>query len=148
MYSTNVEAFNGIIFLLSLFAAKAFATDVVDPHPGNSGSLTALNLQHEPIQPLSLPSNLDSNKVILGEMLFNEVRLSRDNDMACASCHLLDDNGANHRRYSLARKGVGLDVNTPTVFNSSLNEKQFWDGCAQNLQQWPRLKVKRLLGYF
>jgi len=52
-----------LFFLLSLFVVKAFATDVVDPHSHseNSGSLTALNLQYELIQPLSLPSNLDSN---------------------------------------------------------------------------------------
>jgi len=94
-----------------------------------------LDLRHEPIQPLLPPTGLNPSKVSLGERLFHEPRLSQDNDMACASCHFLDDNGADHLSHSTGRDGVELDVNTLTVFNSSLNHRQFWDGRARSLEE-------------
>jgi len=94
-----------------------------------------LNLSQEPIQPLPVPAGLDPRKLILGEKLFNEPRLGRDNDMACSTCHQLNDNGANHLTYNLGRDGIRLDANTLTVFNSSLNHYLFWDGRARNLEE-------------
>jgi len=94
-----------------------------------------LNLNQEPIQPLSAPTGLDPRKIALGEKLFNEPRLGRDNDMACSTCHQLNDNGANHLTYNLGRDGIKLDTNTLTVFNSSLNHYLFWDGRARNLEE-------------
>ena len=94
-----------------------------------------LDLQHEPIQPLLPPKGLDPRRISLGERLFHDPRLSRDNDMACVSCHKLDDNGATRLAHTPGRGGVELDVNTLTVFNSSLNHRQFWDGRARSLEE-------------
>ena len=93
------------------------------------------DLFHEPVQPLRAAKNLHAGKVKLGNKLFNESRLGRDNDMACASCHILGDNGADHFARAPGRDDSQLDVNTPTVFNSSLNHRQFWDGRADSLEQ-------------
>jgi len=119
------------LFLTPLLNTSAFASDT----SLSNSQQTKLKLQHEPVQPVPPAKNLNPDKVILGEILFHDTRLSRDNDMSCASCHLLNDNGANHRHHTLGRNGVELDVNTPTVFNSSLNHQQFWDGRAMNLQE-------------
>ncbi|WP_198264697.1 cytochrome-c peroxidase [sulfur-oxidizing endosymbiont of Gigantopelta aegis] len=99
-------------------------------------SKTALNqaLQHEPIQPIHAAEGLDKDKIALGEALFVDSRLSFDNTMACITCHALGDNGADHQALTPGRNSQQLDVNTPTVFNSSLNHQQFWDGRAQNLE--------------
>ncbi len=93
------------------------------------------DLYHEPLQPIPSIAKLDLFKVKLGEQLFNDPRFGQGNNMACASCHLLKINGANHLPHTIGRNGQKLDVNTPTVFNSSLNQFQFWDGRAQSLDQ-------------
>lgn len=120
-----------LLFLVPLLNTSALANHKA---PANTAA-TKLKLQHEPIQPIQPAENLNPGKVTLGEILFHDTRFGHDNDMSCASCHLLHDNGANHRHHTLGRNGVELDVNTPTVFNSSLNHQLFWDGRAMNLQE-------------
>jgi len=115
-----------LLLISAIFAPIPVTADGLLPPP---------DLRHEPIQPLSSPEGLDPRKVILGEQLFHDPRLGRDNDMSCASCHILSDNGATHQAYDLGRNGVKLNANTMTVFNSALNHHLFWDGRAQNLEE-------------
>ena len=89
---------------------------------------------NEPIRPIPLSMPLDKNKVALGEKLFYESRLSHDNDISCAYCHDLGLGGTDHKVHSLGSGGSANEVNTPTVFNSSLNYRQFWDGRAATLE--------------
>jgi len=62
-------------------------------------------------------------------------RLSRDNSLACASCHDLGRGGVDGLRTSLGIGGAVGPINAPTVFNSSLNFRQFWDGRAASLEE-------------
>lgn len=78
---------------------------------------------------------LPPDKVALGRALFKDVRLSRDNSISCASCHDLTSFGHDRRRVSLGVGGAEGSVNAPTVFNSSLNFAQFWDGRAHSLEE-------------
>ncbi|MFN0301012.1 MAG: cytochrome-c peroxidase [Burkholderiales bacterium] len=82
-----------------------------------------------------MESNLDSRKVSLGERLFNEKRLSRDNTIACASCHDLTKGGTDRLSFSIGVGGAKGAFNAPTVFNASLNFRQFWDGRANSLEE-------------
>lgn len=74
-------------------------------------------------------------KVALGKQLFFDPRLSGDNRMSCATCHVPDKAFAD----GLARaKGHGdktLARNTPTVLNVSLLERYTWDGRAKSLEE-------------
>ncbi len=88
----------------------------------------------EPIQPLPLSIALDERKVSLGNKLFHDPKLSTNNTISCASCHDLKQAGADGRRLSLGVLGQLGDVNSPTVFNSGFNFKQFWDGRADTLE--------------
>src|SRR5947207_15976805 len=83
---------------------------------------------NEPIQPIPLKVELDQNKVALGKRLFNEPLLSADNTIACASCHVLSSGGVDHIQHSLGINGSNDPINTPTVYNSGFNFRQFWDG--------------------
>jgi cytochrome c peroxidase len=89
----------------------------------------------EPIKPIPSQIALDTRKVALGERLFHDRRLSRDNSMACASCHDLARGGVDGLRTSLGIGGAVGPINAPTVFNSSLNFRQFWDGRAASLEE-------------
>lgn len=89
----------------------------------------------DPIQPISAAAGLDPKKVALGEKLFHEPQLSRDNKVSCATCHDLKTGGVDNKARSVGVKGAEGDINSPTVFNSSLNFKQFWDGRTDTLEE-------------
>jgi cytochrome c peroxidase len=105
-------------------------------HAGSSfGSLEQpSDLEPEPITPLPLEVQLDRRRVDLGHRLFLDSRLSRDNSTSCGSCHGLATGGTDRRRRSIGIGGAEGDVNAPTVFNSSFNFRQFWDGRAATLE--------------
>ncbi len=104
------------------------------PIQGQRLALETLDRQRSgPFVPLSYPLGLDQGKVALGELLFQDARLSVDQTIACASCHPLAMGGADRRAKSLGVNGAQGAMNAPTVFNSSLNFRQFWDGRAANL---------------
>ena len=56
---------------------------------------------NEPIQPIPLHITLNENKVALGGQLFHDPQLSRDNTVACSSCHNLDLGGMDRLVYSV-----------------------------------------------
>ena len=80
-------------------------------------------------------SNLDSQKVKLGRILFHDKRLSKDNSVSCASCHDLATGGDDGRSVSIGVNGKKGKLNSPTVFNAALNFRQFWDGRAFTLEE-------------
>ena len=84
----------------------------------------------KPMPPASVP---DPAKAELGRQLFNEPRLSANNTLSCASCHRLASAGADNRPFSIGVDGKPVALNTPSVFNASLNFKQFWNGRADAL---------------
>lgn len=89
---------------------------------------------NEALKPLPPVPTLDPAKVELGRQLFNEPRLSANNSLSCASCHRLESGGADNRPFSMGVDGKPVTLNTPTVFNASLNFKQFWNGRVDTLQ--------------
>lgn len=86
---------------------------------------------------LPLPSvpDLPADKVALGKRLFFDTRLSHDDTIACATCHRFDSGGSDRQPVSVGIEGRKGGVNAPTVFNSSLNFVQFWDGRAASLEE-------------
>ena len=59
---------------------------------------------NEPIRPIADSISVDVRKVLLGDMLYHDTRLSADNTVSCASCHGLDMGGVDNKQYS---EGVG-----------------------------------------
>ncbi len=90
---------------------------------------------NEPLQPLPDKILYDSKKVVLGEKLFKDKRLSSDNTVACESCHAFDKAGTDNKRFSEGVRAQLGDINAPTVFNAAFNIKQFWNGRAADLQE-------------
>lgn len=87
------------------------------------------------LQPLPKTIEVNGAKAAVGNKLFHDKRLSKDDTVACASCHALDKGGTDRVQFST---GVGNQVggiNSPTVYNSGLQFMQFWDGRAGNLQE-------------
>ena len=95
--------------------------------------LASAEFANEPVQviPDSIP--VDPAKVELGRMLYNDVRLSVDNSISCASCHDLSKGGTDNKPFSEGVGGQFGGINAPTVFNATFNFVQFWDGRAVDL---------------
>ena len=118
---TSLRSFTGALTVFALAAALL---------PGAAAAQT-----DEPIKPIPLEVKLDPKKVALGEKLFNDKRLSRDNSLSCASCHNLSAGGVDGSPSSVGIGGAKGPINAPTVFNSALNFRQFWDGRANSLEE-------------
>lgn len=87
----------------------------------------------EVVQPLPLTVAVDSRKVELGNKLFHDKRLSADNTISCSTCHDLEKGGTDQAQFSTGIDNQVGGINSPTVFNSSYNFVQFWDGRAKDL---------------
>jgi cytochrome c peroxidase len=89
----------------------------------------------EPITPVPRGGSLDAAKVQLGEMLFHDVRLSRGDEFACATCHLLAEGGDDNRPLAPGSDGELLNFNAPTVFNAALSFRLNWRGNFRTLEE-------------
>lgn len=89
----------------------------------------------DPIPPIPTDGKWNSHKVELGKKLFHDVRLSHDDTLSCASCHGLDKGGTDQKAHSTGINGAVGGINAPTVYNSGLNFKQFWNGRADTLEE-------------
>ncbi|MEO5366123.1 MAG: cytochrome B6 [Magnetococcus sp. WYHC-3] len=102
--------------------------------PGNVAVAAAM--RGEPVQPVPpAPRHLDTRLVQLGRMLFHDRRMSRDDSISCAHCHPLATGGMDGLPHSMGIEGREGAVNAPTVYNSSLNFVQFWNGRARSLEE-------------
>ncbi|TQV66168.1 cytochrome-c peroxidase [Exilibacterium tricleocarpae] len=95
----------------------------------------ALGQSTEPIDPIAPNATFDKQKVALGEKLFHDPQLSKNNRIACASCHDLKHGGTDGLRYSLGVSGKPGATNAPTVFNVGNHFVFFWDGRAKTLEE-------------
>ena len=89
---------------------------------------------NETVRPIQDSVPVDIRKVILGEMLYNDTRLSADNTISCASCHGLNTGGVDNKAFSEGVGGQFGGVNAPTVFNAYYNFVQFWEAVPR---RWP-----------
>ncbi|MHC8357696.1 cytochrome-c peroxidase [Pseudomonas sp. LB3P81] len=88
----------------------------------------------EPLKPLPPVPQQNPLRVELGRQLFNEPRLSVNTTRSCASCHHLEKGGDDNQAFSIGFNGVPVTINTPSVFNATLNFRQFWNGRADTLE--------------
>ncbi len=94
----------------------------------------SLGQNGEPISPIPVHVELDDRKVALGERLFNDPRLSKNNKISCASCHVLDKGGDDGLKFSIGVSGDPADANAHSIFNVGSQFLFFWDGRAETLE--------------
>ncbi|HEY1194933.1 cytochrome-c peroxidase, partial [Flavobacterium sp.] len=76
---------------------------------------------------LSKEYNFTVDKAKLGEKLFYDMSLSKNNDRSCASCHHPDKAFTDGLKTNVSLTGSNLARNTPTLTYASLQNAQFWD---------------------
>ena len=77
---------------------------------------------------------LTAEKVELGRTLFFDKRLSQDNTIACASCHLSTNAFTDGKPVSTGIRGQKGGRSAPASFNRVFSSAQFWDGRAPTLE--------------
>ena len=91
-----------------------------------------LGLPPVPIPPDNPPT---AETIALGRKLFYDMRLSKDNTVACASCHNPNLAFTDGRQFA---RGVGGMIgvrNAPTLLDAAYSPLQFWDGRAKSLEE-------------
>jgi len=87
------------------------------------------------IQPIPKKITTNIKWVELGKALFNSKLLSKDNTIACASCHLIKHGGDDGFQFSTGVNNQQGTRNSPTILNAVFNFRQFWDGRSKNLTE-------------
>ena len=77
---------------------------------------------------------LTKEKIELGRMLFFDKRLSQDNTIACANCHLAKFGFTDGKPVSTGIRGQKGGRSAPASFNRVFSSAQFWDGRAETLE--------------
>lgn len=98
---------------------------------------TPYNLEIPPFfPPMDIPEDnlLTEEGVHLGRMLFWETRLSQDESMSCASCHLPEHAFSDPSPYSTGVTGALGTRNAMALINLGWASSFFWDGRAFTLE--------------
>lgn len=106
--------------------------------------------------PLGLPripvpdhNPVTSGKVRLGRKLFFDRRLSANNTVSCAMCHIPEQGfSQNELRLPVGIEGKSVRRNTPTIYNTAYIERLFHDGREISLenQVWAPLLAQNEMG--
>jgi cytochrome c peroxidase len=88
------------------------------------------------LKPLTIPEDNPQTaaKVELGKQLYFDQRLSRDNTIACASCHDPKKGWSNGARFATGVRGQVGGRSAPSIINAAYYPLQFWDGRAKELE--------------
>lgn len=77
---------------------------------------------------------MSEEAIQLGRHLFFDTRLSGDNTMSCATCHLQDHNFSDPNRFSTGITGAIGDKNAMAIVNLAWQSFFFWDGRSPSLE--------------
>jgi cytochrome c peroxidase len=127
-----------LVLLLALTGVMTWAAWIYLAQPTGQGHPVAPYTPpatEQPITPIPDALDLDPRRVELGRRLFHDKRLSRDNTVACASCHDLKLAGGDASPVAVGVRNQLGTLNSPTVLNSAFNFRQFWDGRAATLEE-------------
>jgi len=88
-----------------------------------------------PVEASNPENAITPAKVELGRILYYDPRLSKNHDVSCNTCHLLDRHGVDGRPTSSGHREQLGGRNAPTVYNAALHIAQFWDGRAADVEE-------------
>jgi cytochrome c peroxidase len=74
-------------------------------------------------------------KIALGKALFSDPRLSRTDQVSCASCHDPAKGFSNGERVATGVDGKKGTRSAPSLFNVAYSRFLFWDGRAKSLEE-------------
>ena len=123
-----------------VFLAAAVSVPAQQPAPGAASPVPLFSA--EMIQSFTPSDNpITDAKAKLGDMIFDEKRVSSDNSVACNTCHSPRNGFTTH---TAASRGVGDQIgkrNAPSILNAMFYKSMFWDGRAATLEEQATLPI-------
>ncbi|MCK9336845.1 MAG: c-type cytochrome [Arcobacteraceae bacterium] len=102
-------------------------------------SLVASSDMSKFLRPIEVPypqNNVPTlERVELGKLLFFDVRLSKNNDISCATCHNPKAGWQDSMPLAVGDEGAIGSRNTPGILNAAYQHHQFWDGRVKTLEE-------------
>ena len=131
---------NRITIPLMIFLTAAVSVPAQPPAPGAPPPVALFS--SEVIRSFTPPDNpITDAKAKLGDMIFDEKRISADNSVACNTCHSPRNGFTTHTATS---RGVGDQLgkrNAPSILNAMFYKSMFWDGRAATLEEQAGLPI-------
>ena len=131
-YQTNAQS------LQSRRGVRADLMANIDPPP--------LGLPSVPVRP---DNPITAAKIELGRLLFFDRRLSHNNTISCAMCHVPEQGfSSNEMATAVGIEGRTVRRNSPTIYNVAYLERLFHDGRETTLEQqvWGPLLAHNEMG--
>ncbi|KAB2807682.1 cytochrome-c peroxidase [Phaeocystidibacter luteus] len=132
----------GVVFS---FFMLALACSPDEPDNRIEHDLTPFVLDTKHLTPPTIPADneLTEQKVRLGRMLFHDDRLSADNSMSCATCHVQSTGFSDTNTFSIGVNGFPGKRQAMVAFNMAYNTNEFfWDGRAHLLRDQAVLPIQ------
>lgn len=125
--------------IVAIVAVDAFAMDDAQllQNAKNMGLKPIPQSQAEILKLVDNSKNpMTQAKIELGKKLYFDPRLSKSSLISCNTCHNLGLGGTDGVSAAIGHKWTANPhhLNSPTVYNSVLNEVQFWDGRDPHLE--------------
>lgn len=98
----------------------------------DKGTFEDIGVLGEPEFPSENPYSVA--KAQLGEALFFEKRLSKGNEVACASCHQPENGWSDSRRRSFGIDSLTANRHSMSLLNIAFSDKFFWDARVNSLE--------------
>ncbi|MFX1665180.1 c-type cytochrome [Riemerella anatipestifer] len=102
-----------------------------------SGMSDLMRSANQYFKPVSITDKGDFSEdmINLGQKLYFDKRLSKNETISCNSCHNLSTFGVDNLPTSPGDTKVFGGRNSPTVIYASLHSQQFWDGRAKDVEE-------------
>jgi len=121
----------------SLWALTALSVGLLAPVAAANNTAEDFRASFERPSDIPFPEDnpYSDAKAALGKQLFFDPRLSRENNLSCASCHNPSFSWEDAQDTSVGTPMARLGRHTPTVLNLAWGELFFWDGRAETLEE-------------
>ncbi len=122
---------------ISLLTVGAVATNPLIKQAIDAGLKPIPHSEEEILKLIDNSKNpITKAKVELGKKLYFDPRLSKSGLISCNTCHNLALGGVDGVEAAIGHKWTANPhhLNSPTVYNSVFNKKQFWDGRSPDLE--------------
>ena len=129
------KSFLGVLAICAVMILSSWiATSAADAQSATEYKLTIPFGLEETKVVIPEDNPLTKEKVELGRLLFFDKRLSQDNTIACANCHLAKFAFTDGKPVSTGIRGQKGGRSAPASINRVFSSAQFWDGRAATLE--------------
>jgi cytochrome c peroxidase len=126
-----------VSFLVLVGWTNATPLAQADPAAGSISEYKLPSIQglEDPNTFVPADNPMTAKKVELGRLLFFDKRLSKNDTIACATCHLPSKGFTDGEAVSTGINGLKGRRSAPSSFNRVFGMAQFWDGRAETLEE-------------